>query len=80
MKELRKNKKVTIDSLAIMVAEGFDRIEKKLGDKIDTEVGKVKEDIKDVLKDIFNLGDRFVSYHTFDGLANRVKVLEEKKK
>jgi len=73
-KIIKKTKKVTTDDLAIMVAEGFDRLEKK----IDKEVGEVKKSNKDIRKDILNLGDRFVSYHTFDALASRVKVLEEK--
>ena len=76
MKDSKKTKKVSIDGLAIMVAEGFERVDKKF-DKLEK---KIDEDIKDVKKDILNLGDRFVSYHSFDSLANRVKVLEEKKK
>lgn len=75
MKKLRKDKKVTIDSLAVMVAEGFERVDKKF-DKLEI---KIDEDIKDVRKDILNLGGRFVSYHSFDLLAKRVKVLEEKR-
>jgi len=80
---MKRNKKITIDGLAIMVAEGFDRVDKKfegIHKKIDKDIGEVKENIKDVRKDIFNLGDRFVSYHTFDSLAKRTKILEEKKK
>jgi archaellum component FlaC len=90
MGEPKKNKKMTIDGLAVMFAKGFASLDKK----IDTDIGEVKKDIKDIQKDlsevkenvkyikrdILNLGDRFVSYHTFDALANRVKVLEEKKK
>ena len=76
MKQGKKTKKVTIDGLAIMVAEGFERIDKRL----DKDFAEVKEDVKDVRRDILNLGDKFVSYHTFDLLAHRVKVLEQKKK
>ena len=71
MKKEVKTKKMTIDKLAIMVANGFESIESRMA---------TKDDIKDLKKDILNLGDRFVSYHTFDALANRVKVLEDKKK
>ncbi len=72
MKELKKKKKMTIDTLAIMVASGFDRV--------DRDFTEVKQDIKNIRRDILNLGDRFVSYHMFDSLSSRVKVLEEKKK
>lgn len=87
-----KDGKMTIDKLATMVAKGFDSLETRMATKTDIseikeDVGKLKknveglkEDIKDVRRDILNLGDKFVSYHTFDSLANRVKVLEEKKK
>ncbi|HEV7423759.1 MAG TPA: hypothetical protein VGO21_01060 [Candidatus Paceibacterota bacterium] len=80
MKKTTKNKKVTINGLAIMVAEGFNNIEKRLGDKIEGVEKKGEENAKDIRKDILNLGDRFVSYHAFDSLARRVKVLESKKK
>jgi len=53
---------------------------KKDAGELKKDMGEVKENFKDVRRDILNLGDRFVSYHTFDSLANRVKVLEEKKK
>ncbi|OGI94315.1 hypothetical protein A3A03_00320 [Candidatus Nomurabacteria bacterium RIFCSPLOWO2_01_FULL_40_18] len=71
MKKEVKTKKMTIDKLAIMVANGFESIESRMA---------TKDDIKDLKKDILNLGDRFVSYHSFDALAGRVKVLEDKKK
>lgn len=86
MRNLKKNKKVTTDDLAIMVAKGFDNMEKDMGGlqkdvrELKKDMGEVKENVKDTHKDILNLGDRFVSYHTFDSLANRVKVLEENKK
>ena len=79
MQELKKNKKITINDLAIMVAEGFERVDKKF-EGVDKRFDKIDENVKDIRKDILNLGDRFVSYHAFDTLANRVKVLEEKKK
>lgn len=72
MKKKVGTKKVTTDDLAAMVAEGFSRV--------DIEIGEVKESIKDVRADILNLGDRFVSYHTFDQLTSRVTILEKKQK
>lgn len=79
MKKLKKTKKVSTDDLAVMVAKGFLGVEKRF-DKVEKDISGVKDSVKDIHKDILNLGDRFVSYHTFDALANRVKVLEEKKK
>ena len=71
-KKNNKDSKVTIDKLAIMMNDCFERLEK--------EVGEVKEGNKDIRKDILNLGDRFVSYHTFDQLASRVNAFEQKQK
>ena len=71
-KKNNKDSKVTIDKLAIMMNDSFERLE--------IEVGEVKEGNKDIRKDILNLGDRFVSYHTFDQLASRVNALEQKQK
>ena len=51
MKKLKKNKKVTIDGLAIMVAEGFDRVDKRF-EGVDKRFDKVDENIKDTRKDI----------------------------
>jgi len=78
MNEMKRNKKVTIDSLAIMVAKGFSDVDKRFNE-VDKRFEKIEGDIKNVRQDILNLGDRFVSYHTFDALANRVKILEDKK-
>ena len=72
MKKVSKTKKVTTDDLAIMVAKGFGNVDKRFD--------VVEKDIKDVRSDIFNLGDRFVSYHMFDKLASRVNMLEKKVK
>ena len=92
-------KKMTMDDLAVMVANGFSGVENRFNkvenclDKVMVDVSElktdvtglkkdmveVKENVKNTRADILNLGDRFVSYHTFDALAGRVKVLEEKK-
>jgi len=77
----KKTKKVTTDDLAIMVAKGFENTATKTDmGEVKKDIKELKENVKDIKKDILNLGDRFVSFHTFDSLANRVKVLEEKKK
>lgn len=86
MDKVGKTKKMTIDSLAIMVAKGFENIAtdmeevKKDISVLKKDMSEVKENVKDIKKNILNLGDRFVSYHSFDSLSARVKVLEEKKK
>ena len=69
-KKNTKGDKITVDKLATMMKNSFESLETKMA---------TKEDIKGVREDILNLGDRFVSYHAFDALSNRVKVLEEKK-
>jgi len=85
-------KKMTIDDLAVMVANGFSGVANRF-DKVEVDISElktdvtelkkdmveVKENVKNIRGDVLNLGDRFVSYHTFDALAGRVKVLEEKK-
>ncbi|MEK7564494.1 MAG: hypothetical protein AAB510_02920 [Patescibacteria group bacterium] len=74
----------TVDTLAMSIAKGFDRVEKKIEEvvkdvqRIEKDVNEIKESNKGIRRDILNLGDRFVSYNTFDALAKRVKALEEK--
>ena len=74
-----KNKKMTIEKLAIMVASGFENTAKDM-DGLKKDAEELKGDVKDVRRDILNLRDRFISYHTFDALVTRVKNLEERKK
>ena len=76
-KQSNKSGKMTIDKLAIMINDSFEVLRKDIGE-VQGDIKELKESNKDIRKDILNLGDRFVSYHTFDSLANRVKVLEEK--
>ncbi len=93
MKEIKKNKKMTIEDLAVITAKGFESVDKRFDvlekdvnglkkdvTELKTDMGEVKENVKYIKRDILNLGDRFVSYHAFDSLASRVKILEEKKK
>jgi peptidoglycan hydrolase CwlO-like protein len=93
MKKGAKNTKITIDDLAIMVAKGFTKIDERFDkvderfDKIDErlniaekDINEVKENIRTTRNDVLNIGDKFVSYHTFDRLASRVEVLEKKTK
>jgi len=69
-KVIKKTKKVTTNDLAIMVTRGFDKIEK--------DMVEIKENNKNIRKDIFNLGDRFPSQFAFDQLSRRVYNLEKK--
>ena len=90
MKKITKNKKITIDDLAIMVAKGFDDVKSEIKSEINEvkkEINEVKKDVNDVKEnlritrnDVLNIGDKFVSYHTFDQLASRVNTLEKKAK
>ena len=77
MKKVIKNKKVTIDDLAIMVAKGFEGVGKDISE-LKKDVTELKEGNKNIRKDILNLGDRFPSQFAFDQLSKRVYKLEEK--
>ena len=77
MKKIIKNKKVTTDDLAIMVAKGFDKVNKDVSE-LKKDVTELKEGNKKIRKDILNLGDRFPSQFSFDELSKRVYKLEEK--
>lgn len=66
-----KNKKITIDDLAMMVAKGFGSVNKRF-DKVEDRLGKVEKDILEVKEnlgvvrmDVLGIGDRFVSKHEF---------------
>ncbi len=90
MKKVVKNKKITIDDLAIMVAKGFEGIRGELSEvknnlksdisDVKNELNEVKENLRITRNDVLNIGDKFVSYHTFDQLVNRVSNLEKKTK
>lgn len=93
MKKITKKAKITTDDLAIMVAKGFDGIDKRFDgvdsrldkvenrlDKVEEKVEKLDNNIQATRRDVLNMGDKFVSYYTFDQLANRVNILENEKK
>lgn len=94
------NKKVTIkdlsdniDSLAIIVAKGFEAVHKKF-DEVDSKFAEVKKEISEVKKDVaevkenlastrrdvLSMGDKFTLKYEFHDLASRVSVLEQKRK
>ncbi len=93
MKKITKNKNITIDDLAIMVAKGFLGVEERFNkveerfNKVEDDINEVKKDVNEVKEnlritrnDVLNIGDKFVSYHTFDQLVSRVNTLEKKVK
>lgn len=74
---------MTIDDLAVMVARGFDEVNKT----ISSEISEVKKDITDVKenlastrRDVLSMGDKFTMKFEFHDLASRVSVLEQKRK
>ena len=81
-------KKVTIDTLAVMVAKGFEatkddlkELEKKLTGEVDSvkkEVEGVKNQLEGTNKRIDALAETKVSKTTYKELENRVDVVEKK--
>jgi ElaB/YqjD/DUF883 family membrane-anchored ribosome-binding protein len=75
-----------IESLAISTAKGFESIEDRFNN-IDSRFEVTEDKLDDLDKNIqatrreaLNMGDKFVSYNTFDKLALRVAKLEKNKK
>lgn len=79
-------KKVTIDDLAIMVAKGFEAVDKRFNDvdkrfnAVDKRLDDVEESIATTNNNVLNLGDRTVLKFEFDKLVTRVVRLERKTK
>src|SRR3989344_6437463 len=80
----------TIDSLAIMVSKGFDRVDKRFDkvderfDKVDDRFNKVEKDIIELNEnlattrmDVLGIGDKFVSKHEFSQHLTRFSLLEQ---
>jgi len=82
-----ENKKINkIEKLVEIIATNVFKLTGKV-DNIEKDVSELKKDmvevkgnVKNIREDILNLGDRFVPYHTFDQLSNRVYNLEKKNK
>lgn len=80
----------TIDSLAIMVAKGFDSVNSELGefrkevskrfDEAEKDIIEVKENLAGTRRDVLSMGDRFTMKLEFHELAIRVSVLEQRQK
>ena len=72
-----------INSLATMVAKGFDRVDKRF-DKVDDRFNKVEKDIIELNEnlattrmDVLGIGDKFVSKHEFSQHLTRFSLLEQ---
>ena len=93
-KVAKKNKKVTIDVLAIMVAKGFGDVEKrfegvekdisnntKISNLILKEISAIHEDNKHFRETVASLNIDGISYNRrIENLTIRVEALEDKKK
>lgn len=91
-KEIAEGREET-NGLAIMVAKGFDRIEKRF-DTVEGRLGKVEErldgveerlenveeGVQSVRGSILDLGDRTVQRYEFEDLRTRFDGLEQKVK
>ncbi len=65
-------KKITLEHLAIMIAQGFQGLEQRLGDRIDV----VEESVQDLKKEVSATNDRFVPWYAFESLVNRIDIIE----
>lgn len=77
------NKKMTIDDLAMMVAKGFDEVNKTISSEISEvkkDIAEVKENLASTRRDVLSMGDKFTLKYEFHDLASRVSVLEQKRK
>lgn len=86
----KTTKKVTIDDLAAMVANGFDSVHKEIGEfkndvdkrfnKVEKDIAEVKENLNTTRMDVLGIGDRFISKHEFSQHLVRFSLLEQKVK
>lgn len=61
-----------VESLAISTAKSFESLEYKSEN--------ISHNLQSTRRDMLSMGDKFVSYNTFDKLALRVAKLEKNKK
>jgi flagellar biosynthesis/type III secretory pathway chaperone len=83
MKKEVKNKKITIDKLAVMMNNSFESLEKKMATKEDIkglkeDVGGLKNQLEGTNKRIDNLAMNRVKYEDHNKLKVRVDFIEEK--
>ncbi|MES2213490.1 MAG: hypothetical protein V4473_01455 [Patescibacteria group bacterium] len=85
-KPLKKN--MTIDGLALMVANGFSAVDKKMENLTDdffkvrkdlsAEISDLREVVTSTRQEVLNIGDKFVHRYEFDRLSSRLSNLEKK--
>lgn len=68
-----------IGELAVMVAKGFDRVDKRIG-AVEGRLENVEEGLQSVRGSILDLGDRSVQRYEFEDLRTRFDGLEQKVK
>lgn len=76
-----KQKEMTLDELAIMVANGFSDMEFRSNARfivLEDKMDRLDQNLKSTRQDVLNMGDRFVTRHVFDELSSRVHLLEKK--
>ncbi|MEK7128339.1 MAG: hypothetical protein AAB933_02140 [Patescibacteria group bacterium] len=85
MKGEAKTKKMTLDKLAIMVANGFESVEKKMATKDDIKDMATKTDIEGLKSQIQGVNNRIddismnrVKYEDHNKLKVRVDFIEKK--
>lgn len=75
-----------IESLASMVARGFDSVNKEIVEvknrlgKVENDIVEVKENLASTRMDVLGIGDKFVSRNDFNQHLIRFSLLEEKVK
>ena len=81
----KSNKKnVNLDSLAIMIANGFSSVDKRFDavenrlTSVEDRLGTVEDVLKATRQDVLNIGDRFVPRYEFDTLLSRVSRIEQR--
>ena len=85
MKKEAKTQKMTLDKLAIMMNNGFEKLEERLDGKLDKKINEVKEEIKGVKNQLEGTNKRIdalamnkISYEEHNKLKVRVDILEKK--
>lgn len=80
----KKSKDITIEDLAIMVANGFGTTHKEIAEvkhrlcNVEDRLGNVEENLKATRRDVLDIGDRFVPRYEFDNLLIRFGRIEQK--
>ena len=77
--DVRKELRSEISSVKSELKSEINEVKSEINE-VKSEINEVKENLRITRNDVLNIGDKFVSYHTFDQLASRVNTLEKKAK